>query len=215
MKFDGIDTQGYIYNQRDLRTTNTPSDGRLIHDDKRMFFGDGVRWVEIVTDKWSPVITLAGDCTGSAPLSGIDDMTINTTVNKYLEIEKGAIMVFGQPSAPTGWTKVTTWQDTTMMCINSDADGTSLASGGTYSPETPHNHSTSGSSTTGNAGAHNHSTSDGTVHSYTGSSGDYTIKSFVTSLASIGDHNHSVSVGGSTSDGPIPFYHEVIIAQRD
>jgi hypothetical protein len=215
MKFDGIDTQGYIFNQRDLRTTNTPSDGRLIHDDQRMFFGDGVRWVEIVTDKWSPIITLAGDCTGSAPLSGIADMTINTTVNKYLEIPAGTIMLFGQASSPTGWTKITTWQDTAMICINSDANGTTLASGGIYSPQTPHDHTTSGSSNTGSGGAHTHGTSDGTVHSYTGSSGDYTIKSFVVSVASVGGHTHSVSVGGDTSDGPIPFYHEVIVAQRD
>ncbi len=214
MKFDGIDTQGYIYNQRDLRSTNTPYDGRLIHDDQRMFFGDGVRWVEIVTDKWSPVITLAGDCTGSAPLSGIDDTTINTTVNKYLEIPQNTIMLFGQPSAPTGWTKITTWQDTAMLCINSDIDGTSLASGGTYSPQTPHDHSISGGSSTGSAGAHSHGLSTGTVHSYTGGS-SYTIKSFVTGLASVGDHTHSISIGGDTSDGPVPFYHEVIVAQRD
>lgn len=215
MKFDGIDTQGYIYNQRDLRSTNTPYDGRLIHDDKRMFFGDGVKWVEIVTDQWAPVITLAGDCTGSAPLSAIGNTTINTTVNKYLEIEQNTIMLFGQQSAPTGWTKLTNWMDTAMICINSDADGTSLASGGTYSPQTPHNHGISGSSGyTGSAGAHTPGVSTGTVHSYTGS-GSYIFKDFVVSVSGVGDHKHSVSSSGSTSDGPIPWYQEVIAAQRD
>lgn len=214
MKFDGIDTQGYIYNQRDLRTSNTPYNGRLIHDDQRMFFGDGVKWVEIVTDQWAPVITLAGDCTGSAALSGIDDMTINTTVNEYLEIPKNSIMLFGQASAPVGWTKLTTWRDTSLITINSDADGTTLVSGGTYSPELSHNHSISGGgSNTGSAGAHSHGVSSGTVHSYTGGS-SYSIKSFVTGESGVGDHTHSISSGSVTS-GPIPWYQEVIAASRD
>ena len=214
MKFDGIDTQGYIYNQRDLRASNTPYNGRLIHDDQRMFFGDGVQWVEIVTDQWAPVITLAGDVTGSEALSGIDDMTLTTTVNPYLEIPQSTIMVFGQATSPVGWTKITTWQDTAMLTVNMDADGTSLASGGTYSPELSHDHSiTGGGGSTGSAGDHSHGASTGTVHSYTGGT-SYSVKSFVTGVSGIGGHTHSTSSGG-VSDGPIPWYNEIIVASRD
>ena len=140
-------------------------------------------------------------------------MTINTSVNKYLELPQNTIMLFGQPSAPVGWTKLTSWQDTSLITINSDADGTSLASGGTYSPELSHDHSLSGGGSTGSAGGHSHGVSSGTVHSYTGGT-SYSVKSFVSGVGGVGDHTHSTS-SGSISDGPIPWYQEVIAASRD
>ena len=212
MKFDGIDTQGYIYNQRDLRSTNTPYNGRLIHDDQRMFFGDGVQWVELVTNQWAPTITLYGDVSGSGPIVNMAAANINTsvspTVGKYGTIPQGTIMLFGQASAPTGWTKLTSWQDTAQIIVNSDADGTSLATGGTVAPTITHTHSVSVGATTGYAGAHNHSMHFRTVSV---GSGTHSI-SYGTGLSSAPNHYHGLVVDQASGNSPIPYYQEVIAA---
>jgi len=54
--------------------------------------------------------------------------------------ESGTVMVFGQASAPTGWTKKTDWQDKAMFTYSGDADGTALDSGGSAAAQTVHTH---------------------------------------------------------------------------
>lgn len=47
---------------------------------------------------------------------------------KTLDIPTGTVMVFGQSSAPAGWTKKTDWQDNSMMVITNGA----ISGGGTH-----------------------------------------------------------------------------------
>lgn len=63
-------------------------------------------------------------------------------------------MLFGQATSPTGWTKKTNWQDGAMIVINSDADGTALASGGSVKPQDTHTHT--GPSHTHTGPSHTH-----------------------------------------------------------
>jgi hypothetical protein len=60
--------------------------------------------------------------------------------------------VFGNTSAPTGWTKKTDWEDKAALTINSDADGTALDSGGDMPLQNGHAHQ---EGTLANS-AHNH-----------------------------------------------------------
>ena len=52
------------------------------------------------------------------------------------QIPSGTIMLFGNASAPTGWTKKTDWQDNAMLCYASGAP----SSGGAVDPQATHTH---------------------------------------------------------------------------
>lgn len=66
----------------------------------------------------------------------------------------GTVMLFGQASAPTGWTKKTNWQDKAMFTYNGDANGTALDSGGSAAAQTAHTHT--GPSHTHTGPSHTH-----------------------------------------------------------
>ena len=69
-------------------------------------------------------------------------------------IPSGTIMLFGQASAPTGWTKKTNWQDKAMFTYNGDVNGTALDSGGSVAAQTAHTHT--GPSHTHTGPSHTH-----------------------------------------------------------
>jgi hypothetical protein len=50
--------------------------------------------------------------------------------------ESGVIALFGNATAPTGWTKKTDWQDSAMLCYTTGTP----ASGGSANPQSPHDH---------------------------------------------------------------------------
>jgi len=54
----------------------------------------------------------------------------------------GTVMVFGQNSAPTGWTRKTDWQDGAMLCFSGSGDP---GSGGSQSPQSMEHAHASGS----------------------------------------------------------------------
>lgn len=52
----------------------------------------------------------------------------------------GTIVLFGQATSPVGWTKILAWTDNAMLTINTEVDGTILASGGSVNPQSAHTH---------------------------------------------------------------------------
>src|SRR4030042_5136418 len=86
----------------------------------------------------------AGSAAPSNPTPGMPwfDIDTNQTYvrnkdnNQWLsnDFVPGTIIIFGQASSPIGWTKVTSWSDNSMLCINSQANGTALAAAGSDNP---------------------------------------------------------------------------------
>lgn len=73
----------------------------------------------------------------------VDQLYIrNAANNQWLTVDfiPGTIMLFGQASAPLGWTKLVSWSDNSMLCINTQADGTTLGYGGSANPQSGHTH---------------------------------------------------------------------------
>ena len=73
-------------------------------------------------------------------------------------IPSGTIMLFGQASAPTGWTKKINWQDKAMFTYNGDANGTALDSGGSVAAQTAHTHTGPSHTHTGPSHTHTYNT---------------------------------------------------------
>jgi len=55
----------------------------------------------------------------------------------YTQLEIGTVMLFGQNSPPTGWTRKTNWVNNAMLCIAATGD---IGSGGTANPQSTHLH---------------------------------------------------------------------------
>jgi len=162
----------------------------------------------------SPTITLSGDVTGSAVLDRLQDMNMTTTIVNPA-VPTGTKMLFVQASAPTGWTKLTTYTDKAVIILNSNADGDTLQSGGSRDVTASHNHSVSqGSLRTDRQSSHSHGVSTGTVMDYNLSGG--TAKRFVLSIHSAGSHTHGIEGGGvSAAVAQAVKYQQVIIAQKN
>ena len=132
-------------------------------------------------------------------------------------IPSGTIMLFGQNSAPTGWTRKADWQDNAMLCY---ASAGAIGSGGTVNPQSVHTHGNTFSVDNytlliADMPAHTHpetilhgnEAADGAAemaNSDTGTTG---------STGGSGGHAHGLS--GSVSNNTAPHYQEVIAATKD
>ena len=148
-------------------------------------------------------------------------------------IEAGTIMLFGQNSAPTGWTRKTDWQDNAMLCYAASGN---INGGGSVNPQSTHTHT--GPSHTHTTGNHTLSIAEipSHTHIFTGSfdgtaedactSGDFCTPwassqgNSVTVPASGGGgaHNHGATGAGgtgATGANTAPHYQEVIAATKD
>ena len=142
-------------------------------------------------------------------------------------LPQNTVVLFGNKDAPTGWTKVTTWEDGAMIVVSSDADGTSLGSGGAAKAQSAHTHA-AGSYVIPN---HVHNLAKGsasTIHNPTGSvsvtasggrmytdagEGSTTIYSLDSGTDTDGGSGSVTGTSGDTSD--LPYYQEVIACTKD
>jgi hypothetical protein len=153
------------------------------------------------------------------------------------------IMIFGQSSAPTGWTRKADWTNNAMLCY---AASGSIASGGSANPQSSHSHTSL--SHTHSVSAHTHTVASQTLstsqipsHSHTvnagigyGSGSGYaafspTYSGTVTTSTTGGGtgHDHGGATGtsgtlttesggtGATGENTAPYYQEVIAASKD
>lgn len=127
-----------------------------------------------------------------------DDSLYLATSSAWVQIQTGSdfdvgtIMLFGQNSAPTGWSKLTSWQNNSMIVFTTG----NPASGGSQDATNP---------TMAGAGSHSH-----TVNSHNHSLGSHThnIPAQGGSITYMADHNHAVNhprtcVYGTTQGGPL------------
>jgi len=192
----------------------------------------------------------SGSSAPSNPVPGMPWFDINVDQqyvrnkdnDQWLSIDfiPGTIVVFGQASAPLGWTKVTTWADNSMLCVNSQADGTALGAGGSANPQSVHLHA--GGAHTHLTGAHSHqwydfigvaagqggksydvsgnlqTMTDAWIHPASGRvvSGRYENGITIDCYTSIA--GSAVATGaatGNVSNNTAPLYHEVIACSKD
>lgn len=174
---------------------------------------------------------LGGIKVGSG-LSVAVDGTVSTAA--LSEIAPGTVIMFGQASAPTGWTQITTDAvNNRMLRVVNVAGGTTGSGGtggsgygGTHSPTIMnvvpfHTHTISG--TAASAGAHSHTYVDWYPNdavdgpdSTTTHSGDITTRVGTTSIA--GAHAHTVSGstnGGSSQTNWQPRYFNIIACSKN
>jgi hypothetical protein len=62
---------------------------------------------------------------------------IQSLIASIEQIEAETVMVFGQNSAPTGWTRKADWQDNAMLCYAASGD---IGNGGAANPQSAHSH---------------------------------------------------------------------------
>lgn len=106
----------------------------------------------------------------------------NNTVLKLFYGEAGTVMIFGQNSAPTGWTRKADWADTSMLCYAATGD---CGSGGSANPQSTHTHT---------GPSHTHTLS---AHTHTGPSHTHTVVDHAHDLA-----NHTHTAPSHTHTGP-------------
>ena len=157
--------------------------------------------------------------------------------------ESGTVMLFGNTTAPIGWTRKTDWQDNAMFCFS--ATGTP-GNGGNVNPQSAHTHSAP--SHTHTMQNHTHATTGHQLtisempshnHTYVGSheddhvapssSGDREMDAQTKTTGSRGgnqEHSHgdtgapsnnttSTSSAGTTGGNILPYYQEILAAQKD
>lgn len=150
------------------------------------------------------------------------------------DIPAGSKMLFAQPSAPTGWTQVTSLETQSRMLRVVDVAGGSVGSGGTggfgyggtddplvMNKVPSHTHAISGSTST--AGIHSHTsnikwnTPAGSGYPGFDGSGDHYVTSAVSTTAD-GNHSHTVSgtavANGGASDWT-PKYLNLILCSKN
>ena len=164
-----------------------------------------------------------GSIRWSTTSSRFEKYTLSTTSwgEIYPTIPSGTIMLFGQNSAPTGWTRKADWQDNAMLCFAATGN---IGSGGSVNPQSAHTHSggnlrtpvmeldatdnVSFYSVTGYSqevlGRWNGYTSGATAYGYASSSPSQ--DTF---------YNKSDSWSGSSGENTAPHYQEVIAATKD
>jgi len=132
-----------------------------------------------------------------------------------LDFIPGTIVMFGQASAPLGWTKVTTWTDNSMLCINSQADGTALGAGGSDNPQIAHTHT--GPSHTHTGPSHTHTVSSTKATRYvTGTEGAQKPVLYVGANTGAEGTGATSSAGtGATGGNTAPLYQEIIACTKD
>lgn len=129
-------------------------------------------------------------------LDDADAATARTTLGFF---PSGTIMLFGQASAPTGWTKKTDWQDNAMFCYASGTPG----SGGAVNPQSTHTHT---------GPSHTHNTP---ILAHTRPAGTHLGGA---SFAETNDHPATATSAdgtGATGANTAPHYQEVIAATKD
>lgn len=166
---------------------------------------------------------------------GVDSSAI-TTSHEYRLIEAGTIMLFGQNSAPTGWTRKINWQNNAMICYAATGN---IASGGSVNPQSTHTHTGPSHTHTGPSHRHQWYIAQGAAsHDETHNSGgnpvtiplgNYKtdgarhIDIKTTDTQAIG-HGYTSNSGtgatgaegtGTTGANTAPYYQEVIAATKD
>lgn len=150
-------------------------------------------------------------------------------------IPAGTIMLFGQNSAPTGWTRKANWQDNAMLCYAASGN---IGNGGSANPQSTHTHS--GPSHTHTGPSHQHSipsvdldhtgelasrsggnhiatASVGGVLQEIGGASGYEInaKTETGTTGAEGTGNTGAGGTGATGANTAPHYQEVIAATKD
>ena len=122
-----------------------------------------------------------------------------------LNAPAGTVMLFGQNSAPTGWTRKADWQDNAMFCYAASGD---ISSGGSVNPQSTHTHT--GPSHTHTGPSHTHT---GPSHTHTGPSHTHTGPSHAHAASGLTvntyhRHNSGAVVGGGglTPDAGFGYY---------
>lgn len=138
----------------------------------------------------------------------------------------GTVMLFGQSSAPVGWTRKADWADNAMLCF---AASGAIGSGGSADPQAVHTHAgpshvhstQSHTLTIAEIPSHTHTYYQKTGWAYAQSAGSqYGNPVEATSGAAGGGNAHShgntgTSGTGNTGANAAPKYQEVIAATKD
>lgn len=125
----------------------------------------------------------------------------------------GTIMLFGQASAPLGWTKLISWADNSMLCVNTEADGTALGSGGSANPQSSHTHT--GPSHTHTGPSHTHTYNYTAISIPPGSGGGSAERAGYSSISASGTGATGASGTGPTGNNTQPLYQEIIACTKD
>ena len=155
MEFHGIDTKGEIYIQRLVTLPGAVPD---VDDEGRILY------------------TEDNDTLYFAARSG------GSPIWQPISFEPGTIALFGQNSAPIGWTRKTDWADNAMLCYAANGN---IANGGIANPEAAHVHN--------NNGGHNHTFTLAEVNIPTHS---HTVNPPATNTTTVGTHGHPATVSG-------------------
>lgn len=144
-----------------------------------------------------------------------------THVADTSHIESNTVGIFGQNSAPTGWTRKSDWQNNAMLCYAASGD---ISAGGSVDPQAAHAHA---------AGSHSHSIfyrmsagdlyawypTGGYFHDVIGLAEGGAVPSgsgvhYATLKATAYEYS-TYGGSGNTGDSSIPHYQEVIAATKD
>lgn len=109
----------------------------------------------------------------------------STSWVQYTDFEPGTIMLFGNSSAPVGWTRKSDWQDNAMLCYSASV---SPVGGGAINPQSTHTHTGPSHTHTGPSHVHTMGT-----HTHTGPSHNHQWYNFV----GITDLSQSFNSSGS------------------
>ena len=170
------------------------------------------------------------DAVFNALLVAGDAITLTAAEINRAPIPAATVMLFGQNSAPTGWTRKADWQDGAMLCYAASGDP---AAAGDTDPRATHTHGTGDYSITeaelpahyhlvassgGYTGGIGNSNRIAYLVNYGASYQNYTLGG-TTAAANVGRsssvgsgtaHNH-----GDTDASGAPYYQEVIAATKD
>lgn len=131
----------------------------------------------------------------------------------FAPIASGTIMLFGQNSAPTGWTRKADWQDNAMLCYAASGN---IGNGGGVNPQATHTH-------TGPEHGHtldkvnstaNHTAIVSTDRVASNSGLLYTVTAGGT-IVSLTKDTTTLNGTGATGANTAPYYQEVIAATKD
>ena len=200
-------TEG-VYNQSNLFSNGPP--GTRVEQN----------WLNAIQEEISYVIEEAGITLLTADTETREQLK-QAMDALYTRLESGTIMLFGQNSAPIGWTRKTNWVNNSMLCVASTGD---IASGGSANPQSGHTHGPGSYqftvmqtlSSAGNylfgfsqAGTQDPIATKATIQQGTGS--------LVDTLGWLGDNAlyYTKDGTGVSSGNTTPAYQEVIAATKD
>lgn len=151
--------------------------------------------LNLILNDSSRTIDLGGDFS----ITGAFVVSDATTLKAADILPSGTVAFFGQATSPTGWTKKIDWQDGAMLVLNSDADGTTLDSGGAVKPQTAHTHI---------ASAHTHTVTPTTAGDQMTGGGGWTV-------ATPNPVTSSSSGDVATASNTAFYYQEIICCIKD